>query len=153
MTKHEKFISLLRKAQKAMEQYVMEEELEYKTCVTSPRELYELMLPFYSHEQEVFVVVGLDGAHKPVFSKEVTRGLVNRTLAHPREVFADAVANRCVAIAIGHNHPSGNLTMSNEDIAVTKTCKAAGDVLGIKLLDHIVFGINGYHSAVEHGEF
>jgi len=82
----------------------------------------------------------------------VTVGLVNRLQVHPREVFADPITDRAATIIIAHNHPSGDLIPSKEDTEVTRQLKAAGETLGIKLLDHIIFNNKGYYSFLEHNE-
>lgn len=82
----------------------------------------------------------------------VTVGLVNRSQGHPREVFADPITGRAATIIIAHNHPSGDLIPSKEDTEVTRQLKAAGETLGIKLLDHIIFNNKGYYSFLEHNE-
>jgi proteasome lid subunit RPN8/RPN11 len=73
----------------------------------------------------------------------VSVGTVSRTLVHPREVFADAIASRASAVIVAHNHPSGNLNPSQEDLEITVRLKKAGDLLGIRLLDHLVFSEKG----------
>ena len=83
----------------------------------------------------------------------VSVGLVNRTIVHPREVFADPLKDRAAAVICCHNHPSGNTTPSPEDREVTKTLKEAGETLGIQLLDHIIFSDRGYFSFLEQGVF
>ncbi len=79
----------------------------------------------------------------------MTFGLINKSQVHPREVFADVISERASAIIIAHNHPVGDLTPSNEDKAVTKRIKEAASLLGISLLDHIIFNSKGYYSFVE----
>jgi len=71
---------------------------------------------------------------------------------HPREIFADVIADRASAVIIAHNHPAGDLTPSQEDIAVTKRIKEASSILGIKLLDLIIFNQKGYYSFLENRE-
>ena len=77
--------------------------------------------------------------------------VVNRTVVHPREVYADPLQDRACAVIVGHNHPSGRLEPSPEDIDITKRLSEAGELLGIALLDHVVFSGEGYFSFVEHG--
>ena len=79
-------------------------------------------------------------------------GLVNKTQVHPREVFADPFTDRASAIIVAHNHPIGDLTSRKEDIETTKQLKFAGEILGIRVLDHIIFNDKGYYSLVERGE-
>ena len=78
-------------------------------------------------------------------------GLIDRTPVHPREVFADALADRASAVIVAHNHPAGSLEPSAEDVEVTAQLKAAGAVLGIALLDHMIFNRTGYFSFLESG--
>ena len=82
----------------------------------------------------------------------VTIGLVNKSQVHPREVFADVIAERASAVIVAHNHPHGGLEPSPEDIQVTKRLKEAAKILGLNLLDHIIFNSKGYHSFSEKGE-
>jgi len=80
----------------------------------------------------------------------VSVGLVNQSQVHPREVFADPITDRASAVIVAHNHPSGSLEPSREDLEITRQLKAAGEILGIRLLDHIVFNQRGYYSLIEH---
>lgn len=82
----------------------------------------------------------------------VSVGLVNKTQVHPREVFADPITDRASSIIVAHNHPAGTLAPSKEDIEITKQLKSAGETLGIRLLDHIIFNHKGYFSFQENGD-
>jgi DNA repair protein RadC len=114
------------------------------------------VLPIISHfadrKQEHFICISVNGANEVITSRIVSVGLVNKTQAHPREVFADPITDRASAIIVAHNHPVGSLIPSKEDIEVTQRLKAAGDTLGIRLLDHIIFNQKGYYSFLENGE-
>ncbi len=81
----------------------------------------------------------------------VSIGLVDSTPVHPREVFADALSDRASGIVVAHNHPTGRLTPSDADLDVTSQLRQAGKILGIELLDHIVFNRNDYFSFLEAG--
>ena len=72
--------------------------------------------------------------------------------SNPREVFADAVADRASGIIVAHNHPSGGLEPSPSDVTITAQLKAAGAIVGIELLDHIIFNRTGYFSFLEEGK-
>ena len=100
---------------------------------------------------ECFVCVTLNGSHKVIGSYVVSQGLVNRTLVHPREVFRPAILDNSTAVIIAHNHPSGNLEPSLEDKDVTRRMKQAGDIIGIKVLDHLIVSpsLHGYFSFLE----
>lgn len=124
-----------------------------KRQITSPEDVYPLIQHYGTRQQEHFISISLNGAHEVMAISVVSIGLVNRTLVHPREVFAEAVKERATAIIIAHNHPSGNLQPSDEDREVTKRLKHAGDILGIKILDHLIFDQDHFYSLTEGGEF
>lgn len=118
-----------------------------------PADAYSFLKPWAKKKQEHFLVVCLNGAHEVIGRPQVVSvGLSNRALVHPREIFAPAISKRATAVMIAHNHPSGNLQESNEDREVTHRVKKAGEVLGIPMLDHIVFSATGYFSFLENGE-
>jgi len=96
--------------------------------------------------QEHFFVITLNGAHEVIHAHLISKGTVNQSLVHPREVFAEAIAERAAAIVCVHNHPSGNLTPSKEDEEITRRLEEAGKLLGIPLLDHIIVSKNGFQS-------
>lgn len=99
-------------------------------------------------KQEHFVVLTLDGANRLIERRTITIGTLNSSLVHPREVFADAITDRAAGIVVAHNHPGGSLEASGPDIVVTKRLRAAGELLGIKMLDHIIVTATG-HCVVE----
>ncbi|WP_338083850.1 JAB domain-containing protein [Bullifex porci] len=70
---------------------------------------------------------------------------------HPREVFSDPIARRATAIILAHNHPSGILEPSREDITTTSRLAESGEILGIKVIDHLIFSTKSYYSFREHG--
>lgn len=128
-------------------------EREKKNAGNGPAAIWESIKHYGLEKQEYFIVVLLDGAHQIIKHVVVSMGLVNRTLAHPREVFAPALIERATAIIIAHNHPSGNLDPSPDDMELTLRLKKAGDLLGIPVLDHIIFSACNFHSMLESGEF
>ncbi len=77
--------------------------------------------------------------------------MIDRSPVHPREVFADALSDRASAVIVAHNHPSGGLEPSPSDVNITTQLKAAGAIVGIELLDHIIFNRIGYFSFLESG--
>jgi len=120
--------------------------------IANPNDIYAKFLHKYSNKmQEHFIVLQLDGANQVRKCEIVTKGLLNSSQIHPRECFADAIKNRSASIIIAHNHPSGNPTPSPEDINITKKLKSAGEILGIPVLDHIIFTKTGYTSFLEKG--
>jgi DNA repair protein RadC len=125
--------------------------LTLNTRITHPESIYKLLSHMSDRQQECFFTISLNGAHEQIKTRLVSQGLVNRTIVHPREVFAAPITDRAAAICIAHNHPSGNLEPSNEDMDITKRLVEAGDILGIPVLDHIIFSKNGFYSFMEHG--
>ncbi len=121
--------------------------------VKTPADVYPLLRHFADRTREHFICVSLNGAHEVIRTDVVSIGLVNRTLVHPREVFATPLQERAVAIIVAHNHPSGNLTPSPEDLEVTERLKEAGNVVGIEVLDHLIFSDETFYSLLEGGEF
>lgn len=113
------------------------------------------VLPLLSHyadrKQEHFFCISLNGAHEVIATRVVSVGLVNCTQVHPREVFADPLSDRATAVIVAHNHPSGELKPSEADLSVTRRLKAAAGILGIELLDHVIFTAKGYFSFKENG--
>jgi DNA repair protein RadC len=93
-------------------------------------------------DQEEFLIATLDTKHSIRRVVRITRGTLDASLVHPREVFRPAIADAAAAILLIHNHPSGDATPSREDREVTDRLTKCGDMLGIKVLDHIVVGTN-----------
>jgi DNA repair protein RadC len=83
----------------------------------------------------------------------VTIGLVNKTIVHPREVFADPILDRSSAVIVAHNHPSGQLIPSGEDDEVTERLRAASEILGLHFLDHVIFSDRSFFSYRQAGRF
>ena len=118
----------------------------------APADVLPLISYFADRKQEYFLCVSLNGDNEVITSRIVSVGLVNKTQVHPREVFADPITDRATAIIIAHNHPAGGLTPSKEDIEITRRLKTAGETLGIRLMDHIIFNQKDYYSFLEHEE-
>lgn len=113
---------------------------------------YPLIRHIADRHQEHFLCISLNGANEVIALRTVSVGLVNRALVHPREVYADPITDRAAAIIVAHNHPSGNLAPSQDDLAVTRQLKEAGNTLGIRLLDHIIFNHEKYYSLLENNQ-
>jgi DNA repair protein RadC len=107
--------------------------------VTTPRSVAELLLPqFGSRPVEHFGAVLLDTKHRVLQVVQVSAGTLDGSLVHPREVFREAVAARAAAVVLFHNHPSGDPAPSPDDVEITRRMMAAGHLLGIDVLDHVI---------------
>ena len=119
--------------------------------IETPADLLPHVRHYADRRQEHFLCASINGANEILNIRVVSIGLVDRTPVHPREVFAEALSDRASAIIVAHNHPSGGLEPSASDVEVTGQLKAAGAVMGISLLDHIIFNQRGYFSFLEAG--
>ena len=119
--------------------------------IRHPGDIYNLIRHHADRRQERFLCLSLNGAHEVLATRIVTIGLVNRTIVHPREVFADPILDRASAIIVAHNHPSGNLQPSEEDNEITRRLNTAGTILGIDFLDHLIFSEISYFSFRQKG--
>lgn len=117
--------------------------------INKPTDVLKLIQHYADRPQEHFIAISVNGANEVMNIRVVTIGLVNQSQVHPREIFADIITDRASAVIIAHNHPSGNLNPSENDILITQKIKEAAHVLGIKLLDHIIFGKKGCYSFLE----
>ncbi|WP_315080645.1 JAB domain-containing protein [uncultured Clostridium sp.] len=102
-------------------------------------------------DREKMLVCCLNTKNEPTNISVVSIGSLNSSIVHPREVFKTAIVSNSASILIAHNHPSGNTTPSKEDINVTERIKKSGEIIGIKMIDHIIIGENSYTSLKEEG--
>jgi len=115
--------------------------------IDSPEKAAEQLHNIRGKKQEYFVLLTLDGARRLINNRIVTIGTLMSSLVHPREVFSLAIEDRAASIIIAHNHPSGMLDISEQDREVTKRIKQAGDIIGIRLDDHIIIAGDDFVSA------
>lgn len=114
--------------------------------VKRPEDLAKRLAYLKFERQEHFVLVSLDSANNVIKVHELTLGLVNQTPVHPREAFAHAIEDRAVSVIFVHNHPSGNPQPSPEDYGITRVLCAAGKIIQIPVIDHIIIGRRGITS-------
>jgi DNA repair protein RadC len=129
-----------------------EEERPERERVSSPREVYERMrflMRDLAHEE--FHVLLLDTQNRVVRDLQVTRGTLDASLVHPREVFRPAIVESAASVILVHNHPSGDPSPSAEDRAVTRQLRTAGQQIGIDVIDHVIVGEGRYVSFSEAG--
>ena len=110
--------------------------------IKSPDSVLPLLRRWRNRRQENFLAVALNGAHEVIKVHHITKGLVNRTIVHPRECFCPVIKDLAVAVIFIHNHPSGSALASMEDDDITKRMGMAAEILGINMLDHIIITPN-----------
>jgi DNA repair protein RadC len=125
--------------------------LKAGTRYTAPMQVYETFSFLMQETKEMFITLHLDGKNRIICMDLVSLGSLNQSLVHPREIFKTACLSNAAAILCIHQHPTGDPTPSSEDIAITRRLKEAGEIMGIKLLDHIIIGDGEYLSFVERG--
>lgn len=118
---------------------------------TDPQQISEIFSFLISESKEYFFCLHLDGKNRIQCIDCVSVGSLNQSIVHPREVFKVALLSSAAAIILVHNHPSGDPSPSSEDISITRRLKEAGELLGIRVLDHVIVGGDGECSFVERG--
>lgn len=117
--------------------------------VLGPEHLGRFVEPLKYYSEEYFVAFHLDVKNQVTGYHVVSHGTVSASLVHPREVFKAALLSNSHSIIVAHNHPAGSLTPSNEDLDVTETLIKAGELIGIRVLDHVIVSSNGLASLRE----
>ena len=119
--------------------------------IQSPKDALPYLRDIRGTKQEHFACLSLTGANEVIAFRVVTVGLLDSSQVHPREVFADPIADRAAAVILAHNHPSGTLAASPEDRALTARLVSAGELLGIRVLDHLIVTSRGVLSMQQEG--
>jgi len=128
------------------------DRLENLERFTAPSQIFNhFHYRFRDRRREYFVTLLLDGKNRILLEEQVSEGSLNQSIVHPREVFSRAVKESAAAVILVHNHPSGDPGPSREDREITRRLKEAGEILGIRVLDHIIIGDGSYFSFVEQG--
>jgi len=117
--------------------------------IETPSDLVPHIRHYVDRKREHFLCASVNGANEIIDIRVVSIGLVDRSHVHPREVFADPLTDRASAVILAHNHPVGVLTPSEQDIETTKRLQQAGKIMGITVLDHIIFNSTEYFSFLE----
>ena len=119
----------------------------FKRTITCAKDVYDLLVDKYgSLKKEHFICLYLDTKNNIIKEEVVSVGTLNASLVHPREVFKTAIKESANSLILVHNHPSGDVSPSVEDLEITERLKEVGEGLGIKLLDHLVISKEGYWS-------
>jgi len=124
----------------------------FSARIKSPSDIFTLVRHYADRKQERFISLSLNGAHEVLAVRIVTIGLVNKTIVHPREVFADIILDRAAAFCVAHNHPSGQLQSSPEDDEITSRLLSASRILGLHFVDHVIFSETAWWSFRENGK-
>ena len=125
--------------------------LKTGTRFISSKQVYETF-SFMMHEtREMFLTLHLDGKNRIICMDLVSIGSLNQTIVHPREVFKTACLSNSAGLILIHQHPTGDPTPSKEDMEITRRLKEGGELMGIRILDHIIIGDGEYVSFVEWG--
>ncbi len=121
--------------------------------VSSPESIFSFFREELGHEKiEKFIIVLLNTKNEILKWEIISIGSLNASIVHPREVFNKAIKNSAAAIIAIHNHPSGHVAPSKEDLNITLRLKEAGSIVGINLIDHIIIGREAYYSFKENGQ-
>jgi DNA repair protein RadC len=119
--------------------------------ITTAADALPLLADIAGRQQEHFLCISLNGANEVIEKRTVTIGLLDRSQVHPREVFADVIADRAAAVIFAHNHPSGELKPSDADMKMHEQLTQAAKILGIRVLDQIIITRKGHYSFQEAG--
>lgn len=132
---------------------VKESSFLYQTrTISSPKDAYEMIKDqLEGLDREQFIVACLNTKNEPTNISVVAVGTLNKAIVHPREVFKTAILSNAASIMAFHNHPSGETTPSQQDIQLTNRLYEAGELIGIKLLDHLIIGDGTFTSLKEKG--
>lgn len=119
---------------------------------TSPEQVYQhYHYALRDRRKEYFLALLLDGKNRILKEVRISEGSLNQSIVHPREVFSPAVRESAAAIILVHNHPSGDPAPSREDREITRRLKDAGELMGVKVLDHIIIGDGSFVSFTAQG--
>ena len=128
------------------------QEIPEKEKVTSVNDLYKIFSQYLSDLQtEEFWAIFLNQKNHVIYKTQISKGGISGTLVDVRVIFRIAIEHCATSVVVAHNHPTGNLTPSQPDISITRRIKEAGDLLDIKLLDHLIIGENSFFSFSEQG--
>jgi len=119
--------------------------------IETPADVLPLIRQYADRKQEHFLAITINGANEVQSVRVISIGLIDRSPVHPREVFAEAVAERASGVIVAHNHPAGGVAPSVADISITNQLREAGRIVGIELLDHIIFNRSDYFSFLDSG--
>ena len=118
---------------------------------TSPAQVADTFQFLMKETKEMFLTLHLDGKNRIICMDVVSIGSLNQSIVEPRSVYQTACLSNAAALILVHQHPTGDPSPSSEDISITRRLKEAGEIMGIKVLDHVIVGNGEYLSFVERG--
>jgi DNA repair protein RadC len=118
-------------------------------CIGRPRDVVGLLTDIKDEKKEFFIALFLNARNQVIKKETISIGSLNASLVHPREVFSPAVGSSAASVILAHNHPSGDVTPSREDVELTKRMVQAGELMGIEVLDHLVVASERFLSMKE----
>ena len=128
------------------------EKLKPQDQFNSSREIFNRFhQQLERQKQEQFIIVLLDNKHRYLAEEDVTKGILNKSLVNPREVFASAIEHRAATLICVHNHPSGDSEPSQEDSRITERLVEVWKLVGMSVLDHVIVGGDNYNSFADKG--
>jgi DNA repair protein RadC len=119
--------------------------------ISSPAETLPLLAEIKDQRREHFVCLFLNARNQVIHREVVSIGSLSASIVHPREVFQAAVSHAAASLILAHNHPSGDVSPSQEDLELTRRLVQAGQIMGIEVLDHLIIGPEEFYSLKEHG--
>ena len=132
---------------------VLDRGMGMDTPITSPADVLPEMRHIRDLKKEHFLAIFLNARNQIIKTETISMGSLNASLVHPREVFAPAVGISAASVVLGHNHPSGDVTPSREDIELTRRMVQAGEIMGIEVLDHLIVASDKFLSMKEANVF
>lgn len=132
-------------------QEVVTDYIGPRSRITTSREVFELFSFLANETKEHFIALHLDSKNRILCLEQVSTGSLNASIVHPREVFKGVLLSSAAAVILLHNHPSGDPTPSREDLELTGRLKEAGELLGVRVLDHVIIGNGSYVSLADRG--
>ena len=132
---------------------VLDRGMGMDTPITSPADVLPEMRHIRDLKKEHFVAIFLNARNQVIKTDTISMGSLNASLVHPREVFAPAVGISAASVILAHNHPSGDVTPSKEDISLTKRMVQAGQIMGIEVVDHLIVASDKFLSMKEANVF
>jgi DNA repair protein RadC len=122
-----------------------------KIIFKNPKDIYDYYYPLISGlKYELFKVIAVDGRNVLIKDTTISKGILDASLVHPREVFKFALNENASAIFLLHNHPSGILKPSEDDLKITERLRSASELMGIRVIDHVIITEKNYYSFSQH---